>query len=142
MVKMWVKIQREDFDLAREVEGVKASSPRIGGTVTFLGTVRDFSRGMEVSRLVFEHYPSMAEKKLEELRQKALVNFDVLQVSIAHRYGELEIGDNIVLIVVGAEHREDAFKACKFCIDELKKFVPIWKKEYTEHGGVWIEEHP
>jgi molybdopterin synthase catalytic subunit len=136
-----IKIQHEDFSIAEEVERVKKSSTRIGGIVTFIGTVRDFSRGREVKKLVFEHYPEMAEKKLEELRERALEKFDIIEVSIVHRTGEIGIGENIVLIVVGAEHREDAFKACKFCIDELKKIVPIWKKEITADGEVWVEEH-
>ena len=59
-----------------------------------------------------------------------------------HRYGPIEIGENIVLIIVGAEHRADAFKACQWCIDELKKITPIWKMEYTPEGEVWVEEHP
>lgn len=139
---MWVKIQRENFDIAREVERVKGYTRRTGGIVTFLGTVRDFSRGSEVTRLEFEHYPGMAEKKLEGLREEALEKFDVHQVSMVHRYGRVDVGDNIVLIVVGAEHRRDAFDACQYCIDQLKKQVPIWKKEYTAGGEVWIEEHP
>jgi molybdopterin synthase catalytic subunit len=137
-----IKVQREDFSIEEEIKKVKAKSRRIGGIVTFLGTVRDFSRGKEVKKLVFEHYPGMAEKKLVELREKALEKFDVIEVSIIHRFGEIGIGENIVLIIVGAEHRKDAFEACKFCIDELKKIVPIWKKEITTEGEIWIEEHP
>ncbi|NOZ77370.1 MAG: molybdenum cofactor biosynthesis protein MoaE, partial [Euryarchaeota archaeon] len=96
----------------------------------------------EVEKLVFEHYPGMAEKKLAELRERALEDFDVIEVSIVHRTGEIMPGENIVLIVVGAEHRADAFDACRWLIDELKKLVPIWKKEYSPDGQVWVEEHP
>ncbi len=138
----WVRVQQEDFNIKEEVERVKGSSTRIGAVVTFLGTVRDFSRGKDVEKLEFEYYPGMAEKKLEEIREKAMEKFGVLQISIVHRYGEVNIGDNIVLIVVGAEHRAEAFEACRYCIDELKKHVPIWKKEYTSDGEVWVEEHP
>ena len=138
----WVRVQRENFDIKEEVERVKSSSTRIGAVVTFLGTVRDFSRGKDVEKLEFEYYPGMAEKKLEEIREKAMEKFGVLQISIVHRYGEVNISDNIVLIVVGAEHRAEAFEACRYCIDELKKHVPIWKKEYTSDGEVWVEEHP
>jgi len=138
----WVRVRRENFNISEEVERVKSSSTRIGAVVTFLGTVRDFSRGKDVEKLEFEYYPGMAEKKLEEIREKAMKKFGVLQISIVHRYGEVNIGDNIVLIVVGAEHRAEAFEACRYCIDELKKHVPIWKKEYTSDGEVWVEEHP
>jgi molybdopterin synthase catalytic subunit len=137
-----IRIQEEDFSVEAEIERVKAASTRIGGIVTFLGTVRDFSRGRDVEKLVFEHYPGMAEKKLAELRERVLENFDIIEVSIIHRTGEIKVGENIVLMVVGAEHRADAFSACQWLIDELKKAVPIWKKEFTTKGEVWVEEHP
>jgi len=84
----------------------------------------------------------MAQKKLREIRERALKDFDILEVLIVHRYGPIAIGENIVLIIVGAEHRADAFKACKWCIDELKQITPIWKLEQTPEGQVWVEEHP
>jgi molybdopterin synthase catalytic subunit len=136
-----IRIQEEDFSIEEEIEKVKATSTRIGGIVTFLGTARDFSKGKEVKKLVFEHYSDMAQKKLEELREKALLNFNVIEVGIIHRIGEIGISENIVLIIVAAEHRVDAFKACKWCIDELKQIVPIWKKEITANGEVWVEKH-
>lgn len=136
-----IRIQREDFSIEDEIKRVKARSHRIGGIVTFLGTAREFSRGKEVKKLIFEHYTDMAEKKLEEIRQRTLEDFDIIEVSIVHRTGEIGIGENIVLIVVGAEHRKDAFEACKYCIDELKKVVPIWKKEVTVEGEIWVEDH-
>ncbi|GCC10941.1 molybdopterin synthase catalytic subunit 1 [archaeon] len=138
----WIRVQREDFNIKREIETVRNFSSRIGGIVSFLGTVRDFSKGKEVEKLEFEYYEGMAEKKLEEIRREAIEKFNAIQINIIHRYGEVDIGENIVLIVVGAEHRKDAFEACRYCIDELKKHVPIWKKEYTKEGEVWVEEHP
>ncbi len=84
----------------------------------------------------------MAQKKLREIRERALKDFDVIEVLILHRYGEIAIGENIVLIVVGAEHRADAFRAWKWAIDELKQITPIWKREQTPEGDVWVEEHP
>jgi molybdopterin synthase catalytic subunit len=142
MASEWVRVQREDFSIADEIARIKTVSKRIGGIVTFLGTVRDFSRGKDVTKLEFEYYPGMAEKKLEEIRQLAKEKFDVIEVSVVHRYGELDIGENIVLVVAAAEHRRQAFEACRYVIDELKKHVPIWKKEHTSEGEVWIEEHP
>ena len=103
---------------------------------------RSRSKGRDVSSLTFEHYEGMAQKKLREIRERALQDFDVLEVLILHRYGDIRIGENIVLIVVGAEHRADAFRACKWCIDELKQITPIWKREQTPEGEVWVEEHP
>ena len=74
--------------------------------------------------------------------ERALKDFDIIEVAILHRYGEIGIGENIVLIVVGAEHRAEAFRACKWAIDELKQITPIWKLEHTPEGEVWVEEHP
>ncbi|MDA8099170.1 MAG: molybdenum cofactor biosynthesis protein MoaE, partial [Nitrospiraceae bacterium] len=137
-----VRIQKEPFSLDAEVERIKASSSSIGGIVTFLGTTRDISKGTAVKKLEFEHYPGMAEKKLGEIRERAIRDYGILDVSIIHRVGLIPVGENIVLIVVAAQHRDEAFKACRFCIDELKRITPIWKKETTRDGVVWVEEHP
>ncbi len=99
-------------------------------------------RTRQVAKLEFEHYPGMAEKILREIRERAIREFGVIDVSIIHRIGTLPIGENIVLIAVAAVHRDEAFKACRFCIDELKRITPIWKKETTLEGEVWVEEHP
>jgi len=139
---MLVRVQRENFSVDAEIDRVRAQSTRIGGISIFLGTARNHSKGHDVSSITFEHYEGMAQKKLREIRERALKQFDVLEVLILHRYGEIGIGENIVLIVVGAEHRADAFKACRWCIDELKQITPIWKLEQTPAGEVWVEEHP
>ncbi len=139
---MLVRVQRESFSVDAEIDRVRARSTRIGGISIFLGTARDHSKGHDVSSITFEHYEGMAQKKLREIRERALKQFDVLEVAILHRYGEIGIGENIVLIVVGAEHRADAFKACRWCIDELKQITPIWKLEHTPAGEIWVEEHP
>ncbi len=137
-----IRIQGEDFSIEEETIKVRETSRRIGGIVSFLGTARDFSKGQEIHKIDFEHYPGMAEKRLAEIREQALKDFDIIEVSIIHRVGERSIGENIVLIIVGAEHRQDAFRACSWCIDELKRITPIWKKETTPQGVVWVEEHP
>ncbi len=137
-----VRIQQGPFSLEQEVEALKQSSSTIGAIVTFLGTTRDLSKGKKVAKLEFEHYPGMAEKKLTEIRDRAMSEFGVIDVTIVHRIGTLPVGENIVLIVVAAVHRGEAFNACRFCIDELKRITPIWKKETTPEGEVWVEEHP
>lgn len=138
----WIRVQTEDFSVEEETNRIKERSKRIGGIVTFLGTARDFSRGKEINRIDFEYYPGMAEKKLNEIRERALADFDLIEVSIVHRVGRIGVGENIVLIVVAAQHRKDAFKACEWCIDELKRITPIWKREETPGGEVWVVEHP
>lgn len=137
-----VRVQQENFSIDEEINRVRNRSKRIGGITIFLGTARDRSKGREVSSMKFEYYEGMAQKTLREIRERALKDFDVIEVLILHRYGPIEIGENIVLVVVGAEHRADAFQACRWCIDELKKITPIWKAEHTPDGEVWVEEHP
>lgn len=138
----FVRVQPEPFSSDAEVERIKRTSPSIGGIVTFIGTTRDISRGASVAKLEFEHYPGMAEKKLSEIRERAIRDFDLIDATIIHRVGTLPVGENIVLIVTAAEHRDESFRACRFCIDELKRITPIWKKETTPDGVVWVEEHP
>jgi molybdopterin synthase catalytic subunit/molybdopterin converting factor small subunit len=138
----FVRVQRENFSIDQELDRVRSRSKRIGGIATFLGIARDRSRGRDIDGITFEHYEGMAQKKLREIRERALKDFDILELLIIHRYGEIAIGENIVLIIAGAEHRADAFRACKWAIDELKQITPIWKLEHTPEGEVWVEEHP
>lgn len=137
-----VRVQRENFSVDREIDRVKSRSKRIGGIATFLGIARDRSKGRDVDSITFEHYEGMAEKKLREIRERGLKDFDILELLIIHRYGEITIGENIVLIIAGAEHRAAAFRACEWAISELKQITPIWKLEHTPEGEVWVEEHP
>ena len=138
----FVRVQREDFSVDAEINRVRGRSNRIGGISIFLGTARDRSKGRDVDSITFEHYEGMAQKTLREIRERTLKDFDIIEVAILHRYGEIGIGENIVLIVVGAEHRAEAFSACQWAIDELKRITPIWKLEHTPQGEVWVEEHP
>lgn len=137
-----VRIQQQDFSLADEVDVLRAVSKRIGGIASFLGCARDFSDGREVSAITFEHYAGMVELALSALREEALRRFDIIEARIVHRIAEVHPGERIVLIVVGAEHREPAFDACHWIIDRLKERVPIWKRERTPQGENWVTAHP
>ena len=117
-------------------------SPEVGGAVVFIGTVRNKTGIKAVTRLEFEAYTPMAVREMEKIAQRALSSFSVSKISIHHRVGILDIGEVPVVIAVSATHRGAAFEACEFCIDELKKTVPIWKKEVFEDGEVWIAAHP
>jgi molybdopterin synthase catalytic subunit len=119
----------------------------VGGIVSFIGTVRDFSEvqnevgqvvQVEVKQLKYECYRDMALKKMDEIREQALKYFEIEDMHIIHRTGELKPSDQIVLIAVSAAHRKEAFRACEYAIDELKKTVPIWKKEITYSGEYWV----
>jgi len=132
-----ILIQKEDFSVEKFIEMMKSKD--VGAIVTFLGVVRGRSRGRNVLELEFEVYDEMAVEVLEEIRREAIERFNVKDIYIIHRCGRLKVGENIVLIVVGASHRKEAFEACTFCIDEIKRRVPIWKKEITDEGEYWIE---
>jgi len=137
-----IRIQQEDFCLQQEVDALRATSQRMGGIVTFLGCARNFSEGRDVFSIQFEQYAGMAEKAMAALHDEAMNKFDVLGIRMVHRVATVHAGDQIVLIVVGAEHRKAAFAACEWLIDELKQRVPIWKKEITPDGDSWLTEHP
>lgn len=137
-----IKIQEEDFLVDSEVRQVRSQYKNTGGVVAFIGTAREFSKGKQIKELFFDSYKEMAIKKLEELREEAIKKFDIFELSVIHRIGTIDIGEDIVLIIAVAEHRKAAFEACEWAIDELKRAVPIWKKEITTGGEIWVEEHP
>lgn len=131
-----IMITRDDFSMDEVVQ--KAKGRDVGAVVTFLGTVRGESEGRVVERMEVHVYQEMATRQLERIEAEALKKFGVKRIVIIHRTGVLEVSDNVVLIAVGAAHRDEAFKACRFIIEELKKTVPIWKKEYTATGENWV----
>lgn len=137
-----IKIQEEDFLVDSEVRNLRSQLKNTGAVVTFIGTARDFSKGKQIRELFFESYKEMALKKLEALREDAIKKFDIFDLGVIHRIGEINIAEDIVMIIAIAEHRKAAFEACEWAIDELKRTVPIWKKEITTDGDVWVEEHP
>jgi len=116
--------------------------PGCGAIVTFVGRVRNESHGDIVDRLEYEAYPEMVEAKFEEIAREARGKFEILDVAIHHRIGMLAIGDVSVVIAVSAAHRGAAFEACRYAIDRLKRIAPIWKKEFTPDGAVWVEDRP
>ena len=137
-----IRIQQENFVVTDEIEAIKKVSRNIGGITTFLGTGRELSKGESISKLNFEHYPKMAEKKLDEIRIQAIKDYGIIEMIIIHRIGEIDIGENIVLIVAAGEHRKETFKACEWAITELKRTTPIWKRETTTTGEVWVQDTP
>ena len=113
-----------------------------GGVVSFVGTVRSATRGRAVLRLEYEAYREMALAELERIAREAREKFAIRQIDVQHRLGTLLPGDVAVAIVVRAEHRAAAFDACRFAIDEIKRTVPIWKKEVFADGEVWVGDRP
>ncbi|MFW9907247.1 MAG: molybdenum cofactor biosynthesis protein MoaE [Candidatus Thorarchaeota archaeon] len=133
-----IAITRNDFSIDDVVQNTRR--PSMGAVVLFLGTVRDSTKGQSVQRLEFEADVALATKELEQIRDEAVREFGVTDVSIVHRTGILEPGENIVIIAVGAAHREQAFKGCRYTIEELKKRAMIWKKEILDNGSYWVGE--
>jgi molybdopterin synthase catalytic subunit len=117
-------------------------TPEAGGSVVFIGTVRNKTQAKSVKRLEFEAYAPMAISEMHKIAERALAEFSISKVAIYHRVGMLDIGDIPVVIAVSAPHRGAAFDACAFCIDTLKQTVPIWKKEIFEDGEIWVAAHP
>ena len=130
-------IQREEADRKTITEMVQTTAS--GCVVQFVGVVRDNSEGKEVSNMTVEVYEEMARKQLEDISAECKEKYGVHKVAIVHRYGEFKVGDELVFIAISAGHRNEAFKACQYFIDELKQRVPIWKKEVTPDGSYWVE---
>ena len=130
------RLQDTPLSLQEVVDAVCAHSQ--GGLVTFTGAVRDHSKGKRVTRLEYEAYGPMAQKKLAQIGAEASEKWPGTQVAVLHRLGTLFPGDLAVVIAASAPHRKEAFRACEYVIDRLKEDVPIWKKEFAEDGEVWV----
>ncbi len=114
------------------------TDPEAGAIATFIGTTRNNNEGRRVIALDYEAYPEMAEKELARVGGEASQRWQICRMAIAHRVGPVQITEPSVMIVVSAAHREAAFAACRFAIEEIKRTVPIWKKEVYEGGEIWI----
>lgn len=108
----------------------------------FVGTVRDHAQGKQVTKLVFEAYVPMALKQMEKIALQAQQQWPLEGLVMQHAVGEKQIGEPVVVIGTSSAHRDASFAACRFLIDELKKTVPIWKKEYYQDNSVWVNAHP
>ena len=134
-----VSIQTGDFNLAEEIERLRASDKRIGAICTFTGTVRDRNDGLSVSSMELEHYPGMTEKAVEAMIDEAVKRFDIFGARVVHRIGLLQPLDQVVMVAVTSAHRGESFKACEFLMDYLKTQAPFWKKEVTPEGARWVD---
>lgn len=107
--------------------------------VSFVGLVREQSKGKSVRYLEYDAYKEMAEKKLREIAGEIQSKWGLSDVAMCHRVGRLEVGETVLVIAIAAPHRKEAFEACQYAVDRLKQIVPIWKKEVYEDGEVWVE---
>lgn len=122
-----------------DVVGLQAATPADGALCLFVGIVRGENGGRRVLRLEYEAYEEMALASMEQLAAEARERWPVTAVRIVHRLGLIDIGEASVAVAVASPHRAQAFDACRYVIDTLKKVVPIWKKEFYADGAVWLE---
>jgi len=136
---MTVRIQVEDFDPGAEIAALRGGNPAVGAVASFIGVCRNANDGDAITKMTLEHYPGMTEKALESIVAEAKRRWNVIDVLVVHRVGELKPADQIVLVVVTGAHRGEAFAACEFIMDYLKTRAPFWKKEETSRGSRWVE---
>ena len=136
---MTVRLQREDFDAGKEAALLTRGRTDIGAVVTFTGVCRGREAAGEISAMTLEHYPGMAEAEIVRHVDEAKSRWPLLGVTVIHRHGRLEPGDNIVLVVTASVHREAAFAAAEFLMDYLKTKAPFWKLEERAGETRWVE---
>lgn len=133
-----IRVQAQDFDIRAEIDTLTGGRHDIGAVVTFTGLCRD-EQGT-LSALELEHYPGMAEAEMRRIGRSAIERFALLGLTAIHRYGRIAPGENIVLVVATAPHRQAAFDGANFMMDFLKTAAPFWKKEHGTNGsaGDWV----
>ena len=134
-----VSVQQEDFDISALQRQLLAGEQEEGAVATFTGYVRAANTGREVRSMELEHYPGMTESSIQAILERACKRWPLLAVSVVHRVGRLQPGDQIVWVGVSSAHREASFSACEFIMDYLKNEAPFWKKEEGPQGTSWVE---
>src|SRR5580704_871859 len=133
-----IRLQSEDFDAAAEAALLTRGRTDIGAVVTFTGICRGSDAGEPVAAMTLEHYPGMADAEIARHVAEAEARWKLMGVTVVHRHGRLEPGENIVLVVVAASHRGEAFAAAEFLMDYLKTRAPFWKREERPDGSAWV----
>lgn len=132
-----VRVTDLPLDVNEAISAVE--TPSAGAVNVFLGVVRDNNLGRRVGHLVYDAYPSMAERVMRELGEEAIEKFGILDYAIFHRTGKLAIGEASLLVTISSGHRGESFEAGHWLVNSIKKRVPVWKKEVWEDGEEWIE---
>jgi molybdopterin synthase catalytic subunit len=133
-----IRLQQEPFDLGREYAALKRDHAEIGGIAVFVGTVRAQSGDATIEAMTLEHYPGMTERALVAIEAEARARWPLTASLIIHRYGRLQPGDDIVLVMTAAAHRQAALESCAFLIDWLKTKAPFWKLEEISGESHWV----
>jgi len=134
-----IKVQKNDFNLSKEINVLTSQNNNIGGIASFVGIVRG-GKNNTLKSMTLEHYPGMTEKMLEKIESEAQNRWKLKDSLIIHRYGKLLPGEQIVLVATASEHRNNAIESCEFLIDWLKTKAPFWKLEETMSGKRWVSE--
>jgi len=134
---MLVRVTEAVLEPGQAIAAVE--NPAAGAIDVFLGVVRDNNLGRRVDHLVYDAYPAMAEKTMAEIGEEARGRFGLIDFAILHRTGRLEIGETSLLIAVSCGHRAASFEGGHWLVDEIKKRLPVWKKEVWEDGEEWVE---
>lgn len=143
-IPVTIRLQREDFDVAREIAALSTGRTEVGAIVSFIGTCRRGEGEAAISQMTLEHYPGMAEDEIARHAREAQARWPLLGLTIIHRFGPVVPGDNIVLVLAASSHREAAFAAAEFLMDYLKTNAPFWKSEQrlsNEAEAVWVDAH-
>lgn len=140
---MKVEIRETAFDPYSETLRYEQTLPRgkHGGVVTFVGTMRDFNDGHDVSSMFLDHYPGMTEQHILRVMEEAARLSSIMDAYVVHRVGDIKPSEPIVLVAVWSAHRSDAFDACRYIINYLKERAPFWKRETTPQGKRWVEHN-
>jgi len=133
---MTIRVQSEAFDAGTETDALGNGRSDVGAIATFIGRVRG-DDGLKA--LTLEHYPGMTERVIGEIEQEALKRWPLIDTRIVHRYGRMELGEGIVFVGVAASHRQTAFEAASYLMDQVKTRAPFWKKEHRAGGEKWVE---
>ena len=132
---MTVRLQREDFDIGAEIARLSQGRTDVGAVASFTG----ICRGGDIAAMTLEHYPGMAEAEIERHAQEAMSRWPLQGLTVIHRFGRIEPGQNIVLVLTASQHRQAAFEAAEFLMDYLKTSAPFWKQEESAEGSSWVE---
>jgi len=142
---MAIAVRADPFDpcaeLRRHQQAMPDAAGKYGATLSFVGTMRDFNEGEAVRAMTLDHYPGMTEKHLREISDEARRRWDLVDILIVHRVGDIRPNEPIVLVAVWSAHRAAAFEAGRYLIEELKARAPFWKKEQLAEGTRWVERN-
>lgn len=138
-IPVTIRIQEADFEVAREISALTEGRTDIGAVVTFSGVCRGADGGETIAALTLEHYPGMAEAEIARHAETAASRWPLTGLTVIHRVGRIEPGENIVLVVTSSAHRQAAFEAAEFLMDYLKAHAPFWKREEGTSGTSWVD---